>query len=74
MPSTTYENRSKDVGKSKALVAAQFVMNRIPGITVTPYVSHSLVLKLGVPVAKVGRLATMERYKIKTRFITCNLI
>ncbi|WVO20054.1 uncharacterized protein IAS62_001344 [Cryptococcus decagattii] len=29
--------RESDVGKSKALVAAEFVMKRVPGCTVTPY-------------------------------------
>lgn len=50
--------READVGKSKALVAAEFIMKRVPGIKVTPHHSkiqdHPISFYMGFDIVIAG--------------------
>ncbi len=60
--------RPKDVGNSKAIVAAEFIMNRVPGVKVTPYVFP----QYSQNVFHNYDVGTSERSKTKTNPTTCN--
>ena len=63
-------NREKDVGRPKAIAAAEFVMKRVPGVTVTPYVWQ--IVAFGEMLMRCSD--SLERYRTRTKSTTSSFI
>jgi NEDD8-activating enzyme E1 len=68
-------HREKDVGRPKAIAAAEFVMKRVPGVTVTPYVLTKFSIGLTNALLRYhGKIQDKdEEYYKQFQIIICGL-
>jgi molybdopterin/thiamine biosynthesis adenylyltransferase len=68
-------HREKDVGRPKAIAAAEFVMKRVPGVTVTPYVLAKFSIGLTNALLRYhGKIQDKdEEYYKQFQIIICGL-